>query len=66
MSRRLWHAHAGDLDQESLADTHAGSGEEDSDRVAVLHVWVPQPNPAGTFANNDGSHRCHNVLFFAT
>ena len=50
VSRRLWHAHAGDLDQESLADTHAGSGEEDSDRVAVLHVWVPQPNPAGTFA----------------
>jgi hypothetical protein len=50
VSGRLWHAHAGDLDEESLANSHAGSGEEDSDRVAVLHVWVPQPNPAGTFA----------------
>lgn len=47
---RLWHAHGGDLDEESLSDSHAGSGEPDSDRVAVLHVWVPQPNAAGMFA----------------
>lgn len=50
VSGRLWHAHAGDLDEESLANSHAGSGGEDSDRVAVLHVWAPQPNPAGMFA----------------
>jgi hypothetical protein len=46
---RLWHAHGGDLNEESLSDSHAGSGDPDRDRVAVLHVWVPRPNPAGTF-----------------
>lgn len=46
----LWHAHGNDLTDESLSDSHAGSGDEDSDRVAVLHVWVPQSNPAGAFA----------------
>ena len=49
VSSQLWHAHAGDVDEESLAESHAGTGAEDGDRVAVLHVWVPQPNPAGTF-----------------
>jgi hypothetical protein len=47
---RLWYAHGGDLDEESLSDSHDGSGEEASDRVAVLHVWVPQANAAGMFA----------------
>lgn len=47
---RWWHTHAGDVDEESLGDSHAGSGAADSDRVAVLHVWAPAANPAGVFA----------------
>lgn len=46
---RWWHTHGGDLDEESLSDSHAGAGELDGDGVAVLHAWVPVANPAGPF-----------------
>ena len=46
---RWWHTHGGDLDEESLSDSHAGTREMDGDGVAVLHAWVPVANPAGPF-----------------
>jgi len=49
VSRHWWHRHSGDLDEESLSDSHAGSGADDGDGVAVLHAWVPVTNPAGPF-----------------
>jgi hypothetical protein len=49
ISRRWWHQHSGDLTAESLSDSHAESGESDSDGVVVLHAWVPVTNPAGPF-----------------
>ncbi len=49
VSRHWWHRHTGDLDEEGLSDSHAGSGAMDSDGVAVLHTWVPVTNPAGPF-----------------
>jgi hypothetical protein len=49
VSRHWWHRHGGDLDEESLSDSHAGSGAVEGDGVAVLHAWVPITNPAGPF-----------------
>jgi hypothetical protein len=55
VAHQLWHTHAGDLDDEALADSHAGSGDSLGDRVAVLHIWVPVENPAGPFVAENWS-----------
>lgn len=55
VAHHLWHTHAGDLDDEALADSHAGSGDSLRDRVAVLHIWVPVENPAGPFVAENWS-----------
>jgi len=46
----LWHTHRGPVNIESLGASHAGSGAQDGDRVAVLHAWVWVQNPDGPFA----------------
>jgi hypothetical protein len=50
VAQHLWHAHEGTVDEESLADSHGGSGAAQRDRVAVLHAWIWVENPAGPFA----------------
>jgi hypothetical protein len=47
-----WHTHAGGVDEESAALDHADAGPSATARLglAVLHVWVWLPNPAGLFA----------------
>jgi hypothetical protein len=52
-----WHYHAGSVDEESFILGHAG-GNDGSDsnqgpRIAVLHAWIWQENPAGLFATDN-------------
>ena len=50
-----WHDHTGGVDEESLLLTGpvsmdtAGQGF----RLAMVHVWIPEENPAGVFAQNN-------------
>lgn len=55
---RLWHIHAGNLDDEGFftehdpaADSHGESAHESG--VAVLHLWAWVANPDGVFAANN-------------
>jgi len=49
--RAAWHAHAGSLDDETLAPHHHHSGHaEHGPRLAMVHAWVWLENPEGLFA----------------
>ena len=49
--RAAWHAHAGSVDDETLAPHHHHSGHADhGPRLAMVHAWVWLDNPDGLFA----------------
>jgi len=48
-----WHAHAGTLGDAILAAAHAGHPGGSGWRLAVLHAWIWQENPAGTFTTDN-------------
>jgi len=49
--RAAWHAHAGSVDDETLAPHHHHSGHADhGPRLAMVHAWVWLENPEGLFA----------------
>jgi hypothetical protein len=49
--RAAWHAHAGSIDDETLAPHHHHSGHADhGPRLAMVHAWVWFENPEGLFA----------------
>jgi len=49
--REAWHAHAGSVDDETLAPHHHRSGHADhGPRLAMVHAWVWLANPEGLFA----------------
>lgn len=52
-NEHAWHVHSGTIEEESLLRTHAGHGEADGFRLAVLHAWIWLENPAGTFATDN-------------
>lgn len=56
----MWHEHNGTVDEESLLPEHNNAEDQPLDhdrsptggtgtRLAVLHVWIGVPNPAGVF-----------------
>jgi len=47
-----WHEHNGTVDEESMLPEHHSSthSERSTTRLAILHLWLWLPNPAGIFA----------------
>lgn len=47
-----WHDHVGSIDEESLLFGHEHHADDDI-RLVVMHAWIWQDNPDGTFATDN-------------
>ena len=51
-----WHEHNGTVEEESmLPEHHSRDPESPGTRLAILHLWLDAPNPAGMFAADNWS-----------